>query len=47
MPAVSKKQRAFIAANPDKFGGKAKAMKEWIVPTKGKKLPLRKVKKAK
>ena len=39
MPAVSRKQIGFIMSNPDKFGGKKKALSEWVEPTKGKKLP--------
>jgi hypothetical protein len=39
MPAVSQKQRAFIASNPEKFGGLKNALEEWIKPTKGKDLP--------
>ena len=33
-------------SNPEKFGGKKKALQEWVEPTKGKKLP-QKVKKTK
>jgi hypothetical protein len=39
MPAVSKAQRGFIAANPEKFGGLKNALEEWIKPTKGQNLP--------
>jgi len=39
MPAKSKAQERFIMANPGKFGGKKKAIKEWLKPVKGKKLP--------
>lgn len=39
MPAKSRAQERFIMANPDKFGGKKKASKEWMEPAKGKKLP--------
>jgi hypothetical protein len=39
MPAKSRQQEKFIMANPGKFGGKAKAKKEWLDPVKGKKLP--------
>ena len=39
MPAKSKAQIGFIMSNPEKFGGKDKALKEWVEPTKGKKLP--------
>jgi hypothetical protein len=39
MPAKSKAQERFIMANPSKFGGKAKAKKEWLEPVKGKGLP--------
>jgi hypothetical protein len=44
MPAKSKAQIGFIMSNPDKFGGKKKALNEWVKPTKGKSLP-KKVKK--
>lgn len=44
MPAKSKAQIGFIMSNPEKFGGKKKALAEWVKPTKGKKLP-KKVKK--
>lgn len=39
MPAVSRAQIGFIMSHPDKFGGKAKAKREWLDPDKGKKLP--------
>ena len=39
MPAKSKAQERFIRANPGKFGGKKRAIKEWLKPVKGKKLP--------
>jgi hypothetical protein len=39
MPAKSRAQVGFIMEHPDKFGGKEKALKEWVKPTKGKKLP--------
>lgn len=39
MPAKSKAQERFIMANPEKFGGKKRAIKEWLEPAKGKKLP--------
>jgi hypothetical protein len=39
VPAVSRKQVGFIMENTDKFGGKQKALAEWVRPTKGKKLP--------
>jgi hypothetical protein len=32
MPAKSKAQERFIMANPGKFGGKKKAIKEWLKP---------------
>jgi hypothetical protein len=44
MPAKSKAQIGFIMSNLDKFGGKKKALNEWVKPTKGKSLP-KKVKK--
>lgn len=46
MPAKSRAQIGFIMSNPEKFGGKKKALKEWVKPTKGEKLP-QKVKKTK
>jgi hypothetical protein len=47
MPAKSKAQERFIMANPEKFGGKKKALKEWMDPVKGKKLPNKVAKKGK
>lgn len=41
MPAKSRAQVGFIMEHPDKFGGKEKALDEWVKPTKGKKLPER------
>jgi hypothetical protein len=46
MPAKSRAQVGFIMSNPDKFGGKKKALSEWVAPSKGKNLP-KKVKNAK
>lgn len=39
MPAKSRAQIGFIMSNPGKFGGKKKALSEWVKPTKGEKLP--------
>lgn len=39
MPAKSRAQVGFIMEHPDKFGGKENALKEWVKPTKGEKLP--------
>ena len=47
MPAKSRAQIGFIMSNPDKFGGKKKALSEWVKPTKGKKLPNKVAKKKK
>jgi hypothetical protein len=44
MPAKSRAQIGFIMTHPGKFGGKKKALDEWVKPTKGEKLP-KKVKK--
>lgn len=40
-PAKSRAQIGFIMTHTDKFGGKKNALKEWVKPTKGKKLPKR------
>ena len=45
MSAKSRAQIGFIMEHPEKFGGKKKALQEWVKPTKGKKLP-KKVKKS-
>lgn len=47
MPAKSRAQVGFIMEHPDKFGGKKNALKEWVKPTKGKKLPKHVPKKSK
>lgn len=39
MPARSKAQIGFIMEHPEKFGGKKKALAEWVKPTKGENLP--------
>lgn len=39
MPAKSRAEVGFIMEHPDKFGGKKKALEEWVKPTKGKNLP--------
>ena len=39
MPAKSRSQERYIMANANKFGGKKKAIKEWLKPVKGNKLP--------
>jgi hypothetical protein len=39
MPARSRSQIGFIMEHPEKFGGKKKALNEWVKPTKGKNLP--------
>lgn len=39
MPAKSTAQVGFIMEHPEKFGGKKKALKEWVEPTKGENLP--------
>jgi hypothetical protein len=41
MPAKSRAQIGYIMTHQKEFGGKAKVKKEWLDPTKGKKLPKR------
>jgi hypothetical protein len=46
MPAKSRSQVGYIMTHTKEFGGKKKALNEWVKPTAGKKLP-KKVKKTK
>jgi hypothetical protein len=45
MPARSRAQIGYIMTHTKDFGGKKKALNEWVKPTKGKRLPKKVAKK--